>query len=221
VSPFYSRDGITIYCADCRHVLPGIDPATVALVIADAPYGIGLTEHGRTGRDYGVAGDHDQSLGTAVITACRQNGWPVIAFAHPMRPWPGRWRQHLVWDKGGAVGCGGDIATCWKQTWELIQVAGTGRLSGQRDNAVLRYWVTPQDCTLHICQKPVSLPAYLISKTTKPGDLILDPFMGSGSVPAAAYQLGRRCLAIEIEEAYCRVAVQRLAQRALPLTAPA
>lgn len=220
VTPYYDRDGITIFNADCRDVLPTIDPATVALVLTDPPYGIGLDDHG-SHPTWSVIGDHDQELGNEVVTFCRSHNWPLIVFASPMKPWHGAWRQHLVWDKGGAVGGGGDIATCWKFTWELIQVAGTGRLNGQRDSAVLQHYTTPADMTLHPCQKPVPLLRYLIQKTTQPSDVVIDPFMGSGSVARACMDTGRCYIGIELSEAYCEIAVSRLSQTVLPLEIPA
>jgi site-specific DNA-methyltransferase (adenine-specific) len=48
-----------------------------------------------------------------------------------------------------------------------------------------------------------------------PGDLVLDPFMGSGTTWVAARDLGRKCIGIEIEERYCEIAVKRLAQGVL------
>jgi len=217
MTPYYDRDGITIYCGDAREILPSLDNAD--LVLTDPPYGIALEEHGRNGYDWTIAGDHDQDLGQWALDYCRARRFPVVTFASPKKPWLGEWRQHLVWDKGPAVGGGGDPATCWKSTWELIQTWNTGRLNGPRESAVLTYWVGQRDFHDHPCQKPVSLLTYLIQKTTGPDALVVDPFMGSGSTLVAAKNLGRRAIGIELEEKYCEIAVKRLQQQVLPLTA--
>ena len=66
----------------------------------------------------------------------------------------------------------------------------------------------------HPTQKPVDLMAWCINHAPK-ADTILDPFMGSGTTLVAAKQLGRRAVGIEIEEKYCAIAVQRLAQEVM------
>jgi site-specific DNA-methyltransferase (adenine-specific) len=65
---------------------------------------------------------------------------------------------------------------------------------------------------LHPTQKPVDLFKYLVLTYTNPGDLILDPFMGSGTTLLAAQQLGRRVIGIDDKIKYCKTAKNRLAQ---------
>lgn len=59
---------------------------------------------------------------------------------------------------------------------------------------------------------------WILEKWTEPGDLVLDPYMGSGPIAQACKEKGRRYIGIEIVEEYCRITVEhRLAQMALPL----
>jgi DNA modification methylase len=67
---------------------------------------------------------------------------------------------------------------------------------------------------VHPTQKPVALMRWCLSFVPD-AQLILDPFMGSGTTLRAAKDLGRRAIGIEIEERYCEIAVKRLAQEVL------
>lgn len=207
------KDGQTIFHGDCREMLPELPK--VDLVLTDPPYGIKLEEHGRNCRTWKIAGDEDDKVGSEVIKFCLCESWPMIVFASPRKQWAGDWRQFLVWDKGPTVGGGGDIATCWKFDWELIQVFNTGRLSGKRDSSVLRYHVSQRNYNLHPCQKPVSLILYLVGKATADGNSVFDPFLGSGTTLRACKDLNRRGIGIEIEEKYCEIAANRLRQSVL------
>jgi site-specific DNA-methyltransferase (adenine-specific) len=66
---------------------------------------------------------------------------------------------------------------------------------------------------LHPTQKPVQPLKTLIEAFTKPGDVVLDPFCGSGSTLVAAHELGRQFIGIELDEQHHRTASSRLAQR--------
>lgn len=68
---------------------------------------------------------------------------------------------------------------------------------------------------LHPTQKPVALMEYLIRTYSEPGDLVLDPCMGSGTTLVAARNLSRRSIGIELDAGYVAVAKNRLAQGSL------
>jgi hypothetical protein len=72
----------------------------------------------------------------------------------------------------------------------------------------------------HPCPKPTALMAELVTQFTDPGEVILDPFAGSGTTLLAAKRLGRRAIGIEVSEQYAEVAATRLQQGALDLFAP-
>lgn len=61
----------------------------------------------------------------------------------------------------------------------------------------------------HPTMKPVGLFAYLIQNSTKPGDLVLDSFGGSGTTLIACEQTGRKCLIMELDPRYCDVIRKR------------
>lgn len=66
--------------------------------------------------------------------------------------------------------------------------------------------------SLHNTQKPMDLLRRVILSSTKPGDIILDPFVGSGTTAAAAKELGRQFIGIDREETYVDAARARVAQ---------
>ncbi|HKP68381.1 MAG TPA: site-specific DNA-methyltransferase [Pyrinomonadaceae bacterium] len=71
------------------------------------------------------------------------------------------------------------------------------------------FWSMPEN-TDHPTQKPEKLLAKIILASTNPGDMILDPFAGSGTTAVVAAKLGREFVAIESDENYCLVAAKRL-----------
>ena len=62
----------------------------------------------------------------------------------------------------------------------------------------------------HPTIKPIALPAHFIELHSQPGDLVVDPFMGSGTTGVAAIRLGRRFIGVEIEEKWCELSVKRI-----------
>ncbi len=98
----------------------------------------------------------------------------------------------------------------WQETDE-----GNFRLSHPAnfwDDITVPYWSMPEN-TDHPTQKPEKLLAKLILASSRPGDLIFDPFLGSGTTAVVAQKLGRHYSGLEINPEYCCWALQRL-QRA-------
>lgn len=77
------------------------------------------------------------------------------------------------------------------------------------DDITVPFWSMPEN-TAHPTQKPEKLIAKMIMASSNPGDLVFDPFLGSGTTSVTAKKLGRRYLGIELEEQYCLWAEQRL-----------
>ncbi|MBX3011739.1 MAG: hypothetical protein KF832_09525 [Caldilineaceae bacterium] len=72
------------------------------------------------------------------------------------------------------------------------------------------FWSMPEN-TDHPTQKPEKLIAKLILASSNPNDLVLDPFLGSGTTAVVARKLGRRYCGIEIDQEYCCWTLKRLA----------
>ena len=77
------------------------------------------------------------------------------------------------------------------------------------DDITVPFWSMPEN-TDHPTQKPEKLYAKLILASSKEGDKIFDPFLGSGTVAVVANKLGRKYCGVEINREYCLWAVKRL-----------
>lgn len=85
------------------------------------------------------------------------------------------------------------------------------RWNGGGTRGVFTHFVNPPNRTHeHPTEKPISLMLELVALFTDPGDLILDPFCGSGSTGIAALRLGRRFIGVEKDKAYAELAISRL-----------
>ncbi len=71
------------------------------------------------------------------------------------------------------------------------------------------FWSMPEN-TEHPTQKPEKLLAKIILASTNKGDLVFDPFVGSGTTAVVAKKLGRKYVGVEIDEVYCSLALKRL-----------
>jgi len=205
-----------ILCADCLDVLPLMPDGCVDAVVTDPPYGITYSSaHGASWKNTCIAGDSDTRVRDSALGYFKRE--PVAAFGTWKTPPIADTRGVLVWDKGSASGMG-DLSFPWKLSWELIYVRGDG-WSGRRDEGVLRgptliTWESKG--RLHPHEKPVWLIQRLLERLPL-ANVILDPFVGSGTTCVAAKRLGRRYIGIEISEKYAEVARNRLANTERPL----
>jgi site-specific DNA-methyltransferase (adenine-specific) len=69
----------------------------------------------------------------------------------------------------------------------------------------------------HPVEKPIQWMRWAVALASRPGELVLDPFAGSGTTLRAAKDLGRRAVGIELEERYCEIAAKRMGQEVLDL----
>lgn len=150
-------------------------------------------------------------------------------------------RGEIIWDKGASVG----VSTAWgsfarasnptlRDVHEYILVFSKGSLkldsagksSGIANRDFVEWtrsiWRFPTESSRrvkHPAAFPEELPRRLILLYTNAGDVVLDPFAGSGSTAAASMKEGRRYIGYETEPGYCLAAQQRLAGVQAPLLA--
>ena len=103
------------------------------------------------------------------------------------------------------------VAKDWQETEE-----GNFRItypSNFWDDISIPFWSMPEN-TDHPTQKPEKLIAKLILASSRPGDVVFDPFLGSGTTSVVAKKLGRIYCGVELSEEYCLYAVRRLREAA-------
>lgn len=115
--------------------------------------------------------------------------------------------QGLIWIKNTVVLGRKD----YLPMHELIAYGWYGRHKMERTKAKsVLYHPKPAASKLHPTQKPVGLLRKLIPNSTRLGEYIYDPFLGSGSTAIACEHLGRRCIGIDLEPLYVSTAIARL-----------
>ena len=205
MNPVYDVDGIQIWHADCADVLPSIEPKSVALLLTDPPYGMNY-ESSDLWERRGVEGDDEPFDPRPLLTYGRCVIFGAEHFAARL-PVSKGW---IVWEKrndSDSTDSGLKVPYC-----ELAWTNVNGR-----HRAFNELWAGPlrRERFLHPTQKSVNLMRWIVEQWTEPGDLVLDPYMGSGPVARACADLGRRYVGIEIVEEYVDAAIGRLGQLTL------
>ena len=215
LKPYYDDgNGIVIYHGDCREILPHLEP--VDLVLTDPPYGIGYVHgaenipHATKFQGVPVHGDDQPFDPSHLLKFPAAIMWGANHYANKL-PGGGRW---LVWDKrAGTKTYGKDMSDV-----ELAWISGprrADRLFAHLWDGFLRDSEKGVD-RVHPTQKPVALMHWCLSFFPE-AQTILDPYAGSFTTAVAAKALGRKCIAIEISEAYCEIGAKRLQAQSQPL----
>lgn len=227
---YYQDEWVTLWHGDCRDVLSGMVDGEVAAVLTDPPYTerthAKARKNSRNGVAEGVtefAAISDDDL-TSVLTECGRvsRGWVVatLDYRHAVKfdetPPPGLRSLRIgVWVKLNPTPqiTGDRPAQGWEAISYLHRVGARPKWNGggKHGNYVLRI----ADPEGHPTAKPLPMIADWVRNFTKPGDLILDPFAGSGPVGRAAKDAGRRAILVEARADYCEVIARRLAQDVL------
>lgn len=119
-------------------------------------------------------------------------------------------KSEVIWDK--VMHGMGDCKAQFAPTHENVVFAVKGKFSfpGKRPRDVVTYHKLASGEMIHPTEKPVGLLTSLVNAVTKPGDLILDPFAGSGSTLVAAKKSGRRFIGVELDDEYYEKARRRI-----------
>jgi DNA modification methylase len=221
-----------LICADARDpkiVAKLLGDDKIALLVSDPPYGVAVVESKAdfttTKRKHRVIeNDHSQSeseyrrfthewLTPVIPYLQRQNALyifnsdkMIFALRDGLQDSGCKFAQLLVWIKNQAVIGRLD----YLPQHELIAYGwhGSHKFYKAKDKSVLAY-PRPSKSKLHPTMKPVGLLRRLILNSSKLGEIIYDPFVGSGSTLLACEQTKRKCRAIELDPGYCQVVIDR------------
>jgi site-specific DNA-methyltransferase (adenine-specific) len=203
VNPYYQDDAVTIYHGDCREILPSM---SADVMITDPPYGVGIDRTFDDDFEVGLWGvEHCPGDRAAVFHSPRA----VVDLIRRVESWRIErllWMNKIAMMKMPWRG--------WNMNGEVIVIASRTR-QGWPDPPHYGsdcYQANPWGKNGHPCNKPPSVVTDLIAKLSLPGDVVIDPFVGSGTTLRSARDLGRKAIGIEVEERYCEMAARRLDQ---------
>lgn len=222
MEPYYEQDNATIYCGDNRDVIPFLPE--VDHIVTDPPYADETHEGARGGAgdtkliDFASVTADDLR---AVFGSIRVRRWCVatmdwrhIADLERNPPSGLRFVRFGIWIKpNGAPQFTGDRpSTGWEGVCIMHSSDAKLKWNGGGRHGV---WTVNKENTSHPTGKPLALVGGFVQQFTDANDLILDPYMGAGSVLEACKIAGRRVIGIEQNERYCEIAAKRLAQGVL------
>jgi len=194
-------DDVKLYLGDCLDILPTL--GRVDAVITDPPYGVGFADWD----DRKIKGmfstwlDLMLRVAPVVTFTC---GWSKLAEWCVIR----KPNAYLYWYKPGAMGFGPFGFT----HIDPMPVWGKTKVRGMTD---VIYAPIIVEKNAHPTQKPIRWGTETLLRISEPGDLVLDPFMGSGTTGVACVKTGRRFIGIEIDPTYFGIAERRIREAQL------
>jgi len=195
-----------------------------SLMVTDPPYGVAYETEGKNPRwrkDKRPIANDDLGKGQAAFWTAAFSPWPLEGDAYVFSPSGpliatlcasieaagiGH-RQWLIWAKNQLV-LG---RSHYHYRHEHIFYGWRGKTSWNGSRKEDSVWEVdrPMNSPEHPTMKPVALCERAIENSSKTNDLVIDPFIGSGTTLIAAERTGRRCFGMEIDPRYCRVAISR------------
>jgi DNA modification methylase len=209
---------------DLERLLGG---ARAAMAFTDPPYNVSLGDHGgqqRGSQRRRIANDSMDpiSWGTFVRAWSRTllasvDGAMYVCMSSKELPLVsrvlaeegGHWSDTIIWHKDRFVLGRADYQRAYEPIWFGWREGASHHWCGDRDQDDVWEINRPSDAPLHPTMKPLPLMERAIANSSKPGDLVLDPFSGSGSTLIACERTGRRCAALELDPRYADVILAR------------
>ena len=180
-----------VWHGDCLDFMKLIPDGSINMILTDPPYPDYYQE------EYGYK---DEIIEFLKNLSCRQ-----FVFWSAKVEFPLDYTAIHIWNK--QRGIGSEYERIFERNGNKNYKLFTAfSLDSYRAKIAREVW------TEHPSQKPIKLIQKIINEFSKENDIILDPFLGSGTTAVAAKQLGRRFIGIEISERYCRIAEDRLRQ---------
>jgi len=224
----YPEDYINkIHCADCLEFMKDIPDKSIDLVLTDPPYGIDYQSNMRTKSvKFDKLENDDNEFrfkaykefnrvlknDTVAIVFCsfKNYAYDYIELEKYFSI-----KNAIIWYKGG--GGIGDLKHSLLTDYEIGLVCHNGKLEikGKREGSVWKINKVPPAQMFHPTEKPLFLLRKFLLQFSNEGDLILDPFLGSGSTTRACKDLHRNYIGIEISPKYYEIAEERLRQEVL------
>ena len=170
-----------------------------ALCFADPPYGVGMDGYD----DSNFYWQHDHLMDACDVMVVTPGIHNIFKFAR-LTKMPYKWGLS-VWSSNGMIK--GPIGFC---NWNYAAVFSHGSIHrGAQDFLKITIDISKTDETNHPTRKPTQFIVWVVELFSKPGQLVLDPFLGSGTTLLACEQLDRTCIGGELDPLYCADIIRR------------